>query len=76
MAVKFGAKGGVNKVSMPKITRPPGQFVLGSRPSSLRQKGPQIKPGPASTTQYGKGNPQADPSTAGFGDTDSTGGLS
>ena len=57
----------------PKSVPTPGirpQLVLGSRPASMRSGavptpgsalGPRIKPGPASTTQYGKANGQANP---------------
>lgn len=72
---KFGSKSGGGKVATPGITRPPGKFVLGSRPQALRAPGiPRIKPGAANTTQYGKTS--APPVTIGGGDTDSMGGMS
>ncbi len=49
-----GGKGGHKSVSTPGI-RP--EYVLGSRPTTLRAQQTRIKPGPANTTQYGKANP-------------------
>lgn len=58
-----------NKVPTPGI-RP--QFVLGSRPPTLRAPPvPRVKPGAASTRQYGKADLSADPAGAGFGNTGS-----
>lgn len=58
-------KGGHKSVTTPG-ERP--SFVLGSRPQSLRTPAiPRIKPGAASTRNYGKA--ASTPNNAGFGDT-------
>lgn len=55
-----------SKVPTPGI-RP--DYVLGSRPATLRQPQPQrIKPGAGSSRNYGK-QLQPNPAGAGFGDT-------
>jgi len=58
-------KGGHKSVPTPGI-RP--DFVLGSRPQSLRQSPvPRVKPAAASTRDYGK--PDQPPGMSSFGDT-------
>lgn len=68
------AKVGASKVKGPSISSRPA-FVLGSRPSSLRQKPVQrIKPADASTTAYGKQDDNTpNPAGASFGNTGMTG---
>jgi hypothetical protein len=57
---------GSSTVKGPKA--PP--FVIGSRPGALRAPPiPRIKPGAASTTQYGKNPATPNPAGASFGDT-------
>ena len=65
-------KGG--KVTGPKGGKAP-PFVIGSRPAALRAPPiPRIKPGAASTTQYGKAaSLGGNPAGASFGDTGMTG---
>jgi hypothetical protein len=64
LAIKAG-KGGHKNVPTPGI-RP--DFVLGSRPQSLRQSPvPRIKPAASGTRDYGKQPPS--PGMSSFGDT-------
>lgn len=59
--------GGKAPKKMPAATERPS-YVLGSRPEQLRAPMvPNIKPGPASTTQYGKPRSNKPTSGVGFG---------
>lgn len=67
MAFNIGATKGPKKVPNSTLR---AQFVLGSRPETLRAPPvPRVKPMAAGTTQYGKPASKSPTSGFGFGDT-------
>lgn len=65
----FGSNTGNVPKKVPAATLRP-QFVLGSRPETLRAPPvPRVKPGPSNTTQYGKPASKSPTSGIGFGNT-------